>query len=114
VKIIRALADENRFRIFCLLAVKKDICVCEITAVIGLAQPTVSSHLKVLENAGLIESYKVGLWVNYNIVSGPDSFTAGLVKLTLENLQNDEQIKSDIKKIESTGRNIICCKPVKK
>ena len=66
-KIIKALADKNRLRIICLLLEKKDLCVCEITYIIGLSQPTISSHLRLLENAGLIESSKDGLWVNYNI-----------------------------------------------
>ena len=44
-KIAKALADENRIRILCLLKNKKDLCVCEITDIIGLAQPTISSHL---------------------------------------------------------------------
>ncbi|MBC7334297.1 MAG: winged helix-turn-helix transcriptional regulator, partial [Actinobacteria bacterium] len=67
-KILKALADENRLRILALLKasenIKKDICVCEIQSIIGLSQPTISSHLKVLENAELIEYKKNGLWVN--------------------------------------------------
>ncbi len=49
--------------------------MCEIKEIIGLAQPTISSHLKLLENAGLIESNKEGLWVNYNISANLDSLS---------------------------------------
>lgn len=109
-KIIKALSDENRIRIICLLKNKKDICVCEITEIIGLAQPTISSHLKLLENAGLIESYKSGLWVNYNISSNLDSFSEHCIETLCKNLKNDKQIKSDLEKIKRVNRNIICKK----
>ena len=49
IKILKALADENRLRIVSLVKSKQDLCVCEITAIIGLSQPTISSHLKKLE-----------------------------------------------------------------
>lgn len=109
-RIIKALADENRIRIICLLKFKKDLCVCEITSIIGLAQPTISSHLKLLENAGLIESYKDGLWVNYNISGSLDSVSAPFVEMLYKNLENDKQVKSDFEKIKKVGRNIICKK----
>ncbi len=109
-KIIKALADENRIRILCLLKNKRDLCVCEITEIIGLAQPTISSHLKLLENAGLIESYKDGLWVNYNIAGNLDSFSAEFVEMLFKNLKNDRQIISDFEKIKKVGRDIICRK----
>ena len=80
-KIIKALADKNRLRMIYLLNEKQDLCVCEITDIIGLSQPTISSHLRLLENAGLIESYKDGLWVNYNINSQAGLFSRKLVEI---------------------------------
>ena len=109
-KIIKALADENRIRILCLLKNNKDLCVCEITDIIGLAQPTISSHLKLLENAGLIESFKDGLWVNYNIAGSLDLFSDELIEILYKNLENDKQLKSDFEKIKKVGRDIICRK----
>ena len=50
------------------------MCVCELQAALGIAQPTVSSHLKVLEEAGLVESAKEGQWVNYSLAAGDMSF----------------------------------------
>ena len=109
-KIIKALSDENRIRIVCLLKYKRDLCVCEITEIIGLAQPTISSHLKLLENAGLIESYKNGLWVNYNIGSSLDSFSAEFIETLYKNLKNDKQIKIDKEKVKNINRDMICKK----
>jgi len=111
-KIVKALADENRARIICLLKFKKDLCVCEITKIIGLAQPTISSHLKLLENAGLIESTRDGLWVNYNISSRPDPCCCDLIEMLYKNLCIDRQVKSDFEKIKKTSRDSICKKGV--
>ena len=109
-KIIKALADENRIRILCLLKNKKDLCVCEITEIIGLAQPTISSHLKLLENAGLIESFKDGLWVNYNISNSLDSFSSEFIEMLYKNLKNDKQIKIDEENAKKINRDAICRK----
>lgn len=109
-KTVKALADENRIRIVCLLKFKKDLCVCELTELIGLAQSTISSHLKLLENAGLIESYKDGLWVNYNISGILDPFSTQFIENIYKNLENDKQIKSDFEKIKKVSRNTICKK----
>ena len=109
-KIAKALADENRIRILCLLKNKKDLCVCEITDIIGLAQPTISSHLKLLENADLIESFKDGLWVNYNISSSLDSFSSEFIEVLYKNLKNDKQIKIDEENAKKINRDAICRK----
>jgi len=109
-KIAKALADENRIRILCLLKNKKDLCVCEITDIIGLAQPTISSHLKLLENADLIESFKDGLWVNYNISSSLDSFSSEFIEVLCKNLKNDKQIKIDEENAKKINRDVICRK----
>ncbi len=109
-KIAKALADENRIRILCLLKNKKDLCVCEITDIIGLAQPTISSHLKLLENADLIESFKDGLWVNYNISSSLDSFSSEFIEVLYKNLKNDIQIKIDEENAKKINRDAICRK----
>ena len=109
-KIVKALADKNRIRIICLLKAKKELCVCEITDIIGLSQPTISSHLKLLENAGLIESHKEGLWVNYNINSRSGPLSSGLIKTIYKDLEKDKQIVSDLKKLKNINRDMICRK----
>ena len=62
VKIFKALGDPTRLRIIRLLT-EKELCVCEIIPVTGKSQPTTSSHLKILREAGLIKSRKEGLSV---------------------------------------------------
>jgi len=109
-KIIKALSDKNRIRIIYFLKAKQKLCVCEITDIIGLSQPTISSHLKLLENAGLIESHKEGLWVNYNINSQLDPFSSKLIEIIYKDLEKDKQIVYDLKKLKNIDRNTICRK----
>jgi ArsR family transcriptional regulator, arsenate/arsenite/antimonite-responsive transcriptional repressor len=66
MNITRALADENRVRM--LLALRADeLCVCQITELFGLAPSTVSKHLSVLYQAGLVQSRKDGRWIYYKL-----------------------------------------------
>ena len=64
----KALGDESRLKTLYLLE-KRDMCVCELVAALEAAQPTMSHHLKVLENAGLIERKRKGKWVFYGIMN---------------------------------------------
>ena len=65
----KALSDPARVAIVNRLAGAEDVCVCEFR--LGLSQPTVSHHLKVLREAGLIEvARKRGTWVHYRLVLG--------------------------------------------
>jgi len=62
--VFKALGDTSRLRI--LLALQtRELCVCQIVALIGMANSTISQHLSILRKAGLIESRKKGRWVYY-------------------------------------------------
>jgi ArsR family transcriptional regulator, arsenate/arsenite/antimonite-responsive transcriptional repressor len=62
--VIKALADENRVRV--LLAVQgRELCVCQIVELLGLAQSTVSKHMAILHQARLVDSRKEGRWMFY-------------------------------------------------
>ncbi|WP_045212964.1 ArsR/SmtB family transcription factor [Desulfonatronovibrio magnus] len=65
----KALADGNRLRIIAALFRIPELCVCQITELLGLATATVSRHISVLQNAGLVESRKDGRWVYYRLAS---------------------------------------------
>ncbi len=64
--ITRALADPNRVRILLALR-RRELCVCQITELFGLAFSTVSKHLSILHQAGLIQSRKSERWVYYRL-----------------------------------------------
>jgi len=107
-KILKALSDEGRVRIMSLLDKKKDLCVCEIKELIGLSQPTISSHLKKLENSGLITYSKDGKWINYNLNPGLDNNTKRLIKDIIIMLKNDRQLEKDQVRLNSINREDIC------
>jgi ArsR family transcriptional regulator, arsenate/arsenite/antimonite-responsive transcriptional repressor len=67
---LKALADPVRLRVLSFLAAQPEgeACVCHVIAPIGLSQPTVSHHLKLLHTAGLLERDKRGPWVYYRVV----------------------------------------------
>ena len=72
-KIFKALGDETRLRIVKMLEVKK-MCVCEITSIIGSSMPTVSNHLKILKEAGLVEQDRSEKYMNYSIADSENDF----------------------------------------
>ena len=64
----RALADETRLQMLHMLkSAPQPICVCDFTAAFDLAQPTVSHHLARLRDAGLVTSFKQGIWAFYRL-----------------------------------------------
>ena len=64
----KALADPTRVAIVNRLAQAAETCVCDLTAVFDLSQPTISHHLKVLREAGLVEASRRGTWAYYRLV----------------------------------------------
>lgn len=63
----KALADQTRLRILNLLVQHPELCVCELTDTLALAQPKISRHLAILREAGLLQDRKLGLWVHYRL-----------------------------------------------
>ena|SRR5436190_3789923 len=64
----KALADPTRVAIVNQLSAADEVCVCNLTAAFELSQPTISHHLKVLREAGLVESTRRGTWAYYRLV----------------------------------------------
>ncbi len=69
---LKALADPMRLRLLSIIASHDgaEACVCDLTEPVGLSQPTVSHHLKVLVDAGLLTREKRGVWAYYALVPG--------------------------------------------
>ena len=69
--VLKALAEPNRLRLVSLIAANTPdgaTCVCDLIEPVGLSQPTVSHHLKVLTEAGLLEREQRGKWAYYSLV----------------------------------------------
>ena len=74
--LLKALADPARLRLMSIVLSHEggEACVCDLTGAFDLSQPTISHHLKVLHEAGLLERDKRGVWVYYR--ARPDALSA--------------------------------------
>ena len=79
--VFKALADPNRLRLLSMVNAQPsgESCVCDLTGPLDLGQPTVSHHLKILVDAGLLHREKRGTWAYYSLVPGALERTAGLL-----------------------------------
>jgi len=110
IKVMKALSDPNRVKTVKLLQ-QKPMCVCEIQKALGLAQPTVSKHLKILEDAGLVTYSKSGLWVNYALADGNSTPYAATLLGNLKHwLQDDPEVAPILQRLPTIRREDICRK----
>jgi len=70
----KVLSDPARLRLITMIAGNAETCVCDLAEAVGLSQPTVSHHLKVLLEAGLVEREQRGSWAYFRVV--PDRLRA--------------------------------------
>lgn len=82
--VLKVVADPARLRLLSLVAAHEgaEACVCDLTEPLGLSQPTVSHHLKVLVDAGLLTRDKRGVWAYYALVPGALDALAGILSTT--------------------------------
>ncbi|MBO0916896.1 ArsR/SmtB family transcription factor [Streptomyces laculatispora] len=68
--VFKALGDPVRLRLLSMIASRAggEVCVCDLTPAFELSQPTISHHLKLLKQAGLIDSERRGTWVYYRLL----------------------------------------------
>ncbi|MDY0355942.1 MAG: metalloregulator ArsR/SmtB family transcription factor [Sedimentisphaerales bacterium] len=104
LNITKALADGNRLRALMALA-DGELCVCQIIEMLSLAPSTVSKHLSILHQAGLVEARKEGRWMYYRLVNRTGSKAAReAVAWLRRNLAESRQVVEDTK----TLRKIVC------
>lgn len=89
VSMLKAIADPARLRLLSLVLSHEggEACVCDLLPFFDLSQPTISHHLKILHESGLLDREKRGTWVFY--IARPDAMTA-LGSLFTTNLANEE------------------------
>ncbi len=98
--IAKALADGNRVRILMFLR-HGELCLCQVIEILGLAPSTVSKHMTVLYQSGLIETRKEGRWIYYRLSKEDCPCTRGALQWLKEALRGDEKIGNDDKKIKA-------------
>ena len=110
IKVMKALSDPNRVKIVKMLQ-HKIMCVCEMREALDISQPSVSKHLKILEDAGLVDFSKDGLWVNYHLTDGGKSpYVASLLGNLRHWLEDDPNVEDLIRKLPHIRREEICRK----
>lgn len=103
--LLKAAADRTRLRILAMLG-DQPLCVCQVVEVLGLSQSTVSKHLSLLAQAGLIVDERRGRWTYYALVSHPrGSPEAKLLDFVRESLAEDPDVVKDVK--------MTCCDKVR-
>lgn len=104
LKITQALADSSRMRAIAALLGWTELCACHIIALLGLAPATVSRHMRLLVDAGLVTSRRQGRWVYYRLAEAfPESLRAWLE----DGFRASPQIDADRAALE----RILTCDP---
>lgn len=103
VSITKALSDENRVRALMMLC-QGELCVCQLIQMLGLAPSTVSKHMAILYQAGLVNARKEGRW-NYYRTADEDApeFILEAIRWLRNCLSNDKQIVADARQ-----RKVVC------
>lgn len=101
--VTKALSDPSRVRVLMCLQ-GGELCVCQIMTLLGLAPSTVSKHMAVLHQAGLIDSRKQGRWVYYRLPATRDPLVQGAIRWTRGALAADEQALADARGVEAVKR----------
>ncbi len=104
LKISKALADQSRLRVVAVLMQHDELCVCQLTELLGLSTATVSRHMSILRGADLVQSRKKGRWVYYRL-SG--TFPGSLRGWLEESLLHSPEVAADRAALE----HILSCDP---
>lgn len=106
--ITKALADGNRLRVVMALTEQEELCLCQLTELLGWAGATVSRHLSVLQNARLVKSRKEGRWVHYRLA---EDFPEALRNWLVASLGATPEVAADrerLREILACGRDELC------
>lgn len=96
--VFKALSDKNRLLILKMLQ-QGELCGCHLVAALGLVQPQVSFHIKILKNAGLILDRRCGRWTYYRL-NDADMFVRFLLLSALERMDAKE-VGTNMKRLET-------------
>lgn len=108
IKVLKALSDPNRMRIMKMLQ-KREMCVCEMAEALGIAQPSVSRHMRILSDADLVVCRREGIWLQYLWNKSPTNPYASSMLGHLETwLEEDPEITALQDKASSLSRVDIC------
>ena len=94
-ELFAALAHETRLRCLLLVLEHGELCVCEVTHALELAQPHISRHLGHLKTLGVLQDRRNGLWVYYRVSPSLPDWAARIVQATAHESRDQEPFVSD-------------------
>ena len=98
LEILKALSDLNRLRIVTALHRYEELCVCQITELLQVTGATVSRHLSVLQQAGILSSRKEGRWIYYQL--SPPAGSEALFQWLEKTFTESDQLRDDIRTLD--------------
>lgn len=114
VKVLKALSDPNRMRIMKMLQ-RREMCVCELAEALGISQPSVSRHMRILAEADLVIFRREGVWIHYLWNPSPsDRYAASLLQDLTHWLEEDPHILALLEKAAKIKREETCRRPARK
>jgi ArsR family transcriptional regulator len=90
-----ALSHQTRLRCLLLLLAHEELCVCELTHALGIAQPTMSRHLALLRDSGLVLDRREGLWIHYRLHPDLPEWAMGVLRDTAEGVTHTDPFAAD-------------------
>jgi len=103
MRVTKALSEENRVRILMFLR-KGELCVCQIIEMLGLAPSTVSKHMNILYQAGLVEGRKDGRWIYYRLSDSRSPAIRGAIRWINAAIAKNERVLADAKRLEAVKK----------
>jgi ArsR family transcriptional regulator len=94
-QLFKSLSDQTRLRCLSLLVQQGELCVCELTFALELAQPKISHHLANLRNTGLVSDRKAGLWIYYQLHPELPQWIIAMLNTTIEGIKNNQPYAND-------------------
>ncbi len=108
IEIMKALRNPNRVKIVKMLQ-HGELCVCEIQEALGASQSTASKHLHIMEQAGLLNSRKEGIWVYYRLDDGSSGPYAATILGNLKHwLEETPEITEVVKRLSDIRKANLC------
>lgn len=96
----KILSDPTRLRCLSLLESEGELCVCELTHALKLAQPKISHHLAALRKLGLVSDRRDGLWIYYRINKELPQWAAQVIQITMTGINEQQPYADDLQALK--------------
>lgn len=99
-QIFRALGDETRLRCVMLMQTQGELCVCELTHALQLAQPKISRHLASLRAASVLQDRREGVWIYYQVSTQLPAWAQAMLQQTATGLATQAPYIDDVQRLQ--------------